>query len=174
MFQQQTFHNCMVAINTSISGSTNCYWSWYKRLIHATFSDKSWPVTYELNHYIWSQRSRFPSNETRNIKTTCQNARKFDNSALSSNWSISTEIKIWTPTFIMHLLVFFSPLVESLIIFFRQLIRTVVKIILLVSHFSYLLSRSFRSISFTFQNLRSSHATITPLMAPHTKLLGSF
>ena len=121
MFQQQTFHNRMVAINTSISGSTNCYWSWYKRFIHATFSDQSWPVTYELNHYIWSQRSRFPSNETRNIKTTWQNARKFDDSARSSNWSISTEKKIWTPTFIMHLLVFFSPLVESLIIFFRLL-----------------------------------------------------
>ena len=67
---------------------------------------------------------------------------------------ISTEIIIWTPTLIMHLLMFFSPLVESFIIFFRQLIRTVVKIIPFVFHFSDLLSRSWsRSRSFLFQNI---------------------
>ena len=49
---------------------------------------------------------------------------------------------------------FFSPLVESFIIFFRQLIRTVVKIIPFVFHFSDLLSRSWsRSRSFLFQNI---------------------
>ena len=52
----------------------------------------------------------------------------------------------------MHLLVFFCPLVGSFIIFFRQLICRVVTIILLVSQFSDLLSRSFRSRSFLFQN----------------------
>ena len=51
----------------------------------------------------------------------------------------------------MHLLVFFSPLVEPFVIFFRQLICWVVTIILLVSHFSGLHSRSFRSRSFLFQ-----------------------
>ena len=51
----------------------------------------------------------------------------------------------------MHFLVFFCPLVESFIIFFRQLICRVVTIILLVSHFSDLFSRSFRSRSFLFQ-----------------------
>ena len=67
------------------------------------------------------------------------------------NGSISSKIKIWKPTLIMHLLVFFSPLVEPFIIFFRQLICRVVMIILLVSQFSDLLSRSFRSRSFLFQ-----------------------
>ena len=47
----------------------------------------------------------------------------------------------------MHLLVFFSPLVESLILFFTQLICRVVKIIPFVFHFSDLLSRSFPSRS---------------------------
>ena len=51
----------------------------------------------------------------------------------------------------MHLLVFFSPLVESFIVFFRQLICRVVRIIPFVFHFSDLLSRSFRSRSFLFQ-----------------------
>ena len=51
----------------------------------------------------------------------------------------------------MHFLVFFCPLVEPFIIFFRQLICRVVMIILLVSHFSGLHSRSFRSRSFLFQ-----------------------
>ena len=51
----------------------------------------------------------------------------------------------------MHLLVFFSPLVEPFIISFRQLICWVVTIILLVSQFSDLFSRSFRSRSFLFQ-----------------------
>ena len=51
----------------------------------------------------------------------------------------------------MHFLVFFCPLVEPFIIFFRQLICRVVMIILLVFHFSGLHSRSFRSRSFLFQ-----------------------
>ena len=51
----------------------------------------------------------------------------------------------------MHLLVFFCPLFGPFIIFFRQLICRVVTIILLVSHFSDVLSRSFRSRSFLFQ-----------------------
>ena len=51
----------------------------------------------------------------------------------------------------MHFLVFFCPLVEPFIIFFRQLICRVVTIILLVSQFSDLFSRSFRSRSFLFQ-----------------------
>ena len=67
------------------------------------------------------------------------------------NGSISSKIIIWTPTLIMHFLVFFCPLVEPFIIFFRQLICRVVTIILLVSHFSDVLSRSFRSRSFLFQ-----------------------
>ena len=46
---------------------------------------------------------------------------------------------------------FFCPLVGSFIIFFRQLICRVVTIILLVSQFSDLLSRSFRSRSLLFQ-----------------------
>ena len=65
--------------------------------------------------------------------------------------SISSKITIWTPTLIMHFLVFFCPLVEPFIIFFRQLICRVVTIILLVSQFSDLFSRSFRSRSFLFQ-----------------------
>ena len=54
----------------------------------------------------------------------------------------------------MHLLVFFSPLVESFIIFFRQLICRVVRIIPFVFHFSDLHSRSFRSRSFLFQKCK--------------------
>ena len=53
----------------------------------------------------------------------------------------------------MHLLVFFSLLVESFVIFFRQFICRVVTIILLVSNFPDLV-RSFRSSSFTLQNFQ--------------------
>ena len=54
----------------------------------------------------------------------------------------------------MHLLVFFSLLVESFVIFFRQFICRVVTIFLLVSNFPDLLVRSFRSASFTLQNFQ--------------------
>ena len=57
-------------------------------------------------------------------------------------------------TDLVHLLVFFSLLVESYVIFFRQFICRVVTIILLVSNFPDLLVRSFRSASFTLQNFQ--------------------
>ena len=57
-------------------------------------------------------------------------------------------------TDLVHLLVFFSLLVESFVIFFRQFICRVVTIILLVSNFPDLLVRSFRSASFTLQNFQ--------------------
>ena len=57
-------------------------------------------------------------------------------------------------TDLVHLLVFFSLLVESFVIFFRQFICRVVTIILLVSNFPDLLVRSFRSASFTLKNLQ--------------------
>ena len=64
---------------------------------------------------------------------------------------------------------FFSPLVESFIIFFRQLIRTVVKIIPFVFHFS---SRApgLGPDPFFSKTLKTNHAAIKPLTVPHTTL----
>ena len=142
----------------SVPSSVMCNWPPILRMLHYGTTPKS-----QLTWYIlWPDVTRFFPKNANHINYRCKKDKgrkdrifrkersvsKWNKETLTCNiTSFSNKITIWTPTLIMHLLVFFSPLVESLILFFTQLICRVVKIIPFVFHFSDLLSRSFRSRS---------------------------